>query len=206
MKEWLTKRFFFVGNTMIDNLMQNLEKISNKHFFSSLNLNPKEYIVTTFHRPSNVDSLGNLNELVKFLNEVSKEYDVVFPIHPRTLNNFKKFHLLEKINKNVHLIEPLGYINFLSLVIDSKGVVTDSGGIQEETCFLKIPCITVRNSTERPVTIEMGTNQLVGSNFDAALKAIEVFNNSLQNTMIPPLWDGKTSKRIVEIILHHLQP
>ena len=117
-----------------------------------------------------------------------------------------KFHLLKKINTNVHLIEPLGYINFLSLVIDSKGVVTDSGGIQEETCFLKIPCITVRNSTERPITVEMGTNHLVGSNFDAALNAIEVFNNSLQNTMIPPLWDGKTSKRIVEIILHHLQP
>lgn len=200
------EKIFFVGNTMIDNLIQNLEKISNKHYFLSLNLKPKEYIVVTFHRPSNVDNLDNLNEMVNFLNEVAKKYDIVFPIHPRTLNNLKKFHLLEKINTNVHLIKPLGYINFLSLVIDSKGVVTDSGGIQEETCFLRIPCITVRNSTERPVTVEMGTNQLVGSNFNAALKAIEIFNNSLQNTMIPPLWDGKTSNRIVEIILHHLLP
>lgn len=189
----------FVGNVMIDTLYQNLDRISAPFFWNEFNLETKDYIILTLHRPSNVDEEQSLIQLLQGINQMVGTKKVIFPIHPRT----KAILGATPLNlKNILFIEPQGYLNFIFLIKNSFAVITDSGGISEETTVLGIPCFTMRNNTERPETQTIGTNTLVGTSIDT-LK--EVFGNFLQNGTrkagIPELWDGKASERIIDILL-----
>jgi len=204
-------KVFLVGNVMIDNLINNLSKIDDdshkKH-----GLAKKEYVVFTAHRPSNVDTEDGLLKIYDILNKMHDDtgFKIVFPIHPRTESNLKKFKLYGKFSelKNLKLIEPLDYKSFIGLVRHSAAVVTDSGGIQEETAYLKIPTVTLRTSTERPSTIECGSNKLVPPYLHADTivaeikKALEVEKDVIKEV---PLNDGKAGERILAIILDHLK-
>lgn len=189
-------KIFFVGNTMIDSLISYLPKIENSNILSELKLNPKEYIVVTLHRPSNVDQPENLIKIFDQFKEISEKFKIVFPIHPRTKKVLQSTNY-DYNSLNFLLIEPIGYISFIKLVKNSTAVITDSGGIQEETTYLKIPCLTLRDNTERPITVEIGTNKLIGTRYDRiAQEFFDFINNPKNNTQIPPLWDGKASDRI----------
>lgn len=198
------ERIFFVGNTMIDTLIYFLPKIEKSKILEELNLKPNEYIVVTLHRPSNVDEPENLVKIFEQFKKISEKYKIVFPIHPRTKKNLQKADVNYK-HSNILLIEPVGYISFVKLVKNSLMVLTDSGGIQEETTYLKIPCITLRQNTERPITAEIGTNKLIGTEYH---KIAEECFNTIQNppvdSQIPPLWDGKAAERIAAKIIELL--
>ena len=200
-------KIFFVGNVMIDTLLKHKEKAKQSKILSKLKLSKNNYAVLTLHRPSNVDNKESLEYVLEILNKIQKKIKIVFPVHPRTAKNLKNFNLLDKIKiqKNIVLTEPLGYLDFLSLMANSKFVITDSGGIQEETTVLGIPCVTMRNNTERPVTVEQGTNVIVSTDKN---KLVEACNNLVKGAnfkgKIPQLWDGKTAKRIVKVILENL--
>lgn len=196
-------KIYFVGNTMIDSLvfgLKKLNKINLKKLKVYLLKNELgNYSVVTLHRPSNVDNKPGLLRLIKILNKISDDTPLVFPIHPRAEKNIKI--LKSKLSKNIHIIKPLGYLEFLFLCKDAKFVLTDSGGIQEEATFLKIPCFTLRENTERPVTMEMGTNILIGQNIDKTPSVIfKFFKAEHKRGKIPPLWDGKTAERIIKIL------
>ena len=198
------KKMFFVGNVMIDSLLSHKERTSKSKILEKLKLMKDGYAVLTLHRPSNVDNKEALKYVLDILNEIQKSIKIVFPVHPRTIKNLENFDLLKyaESQKSLILTKPLGYLDFLCLMINSKFVLTDSGGIQEETTVLGIPCITMRNNTERPVTVERGTNILVSTD---RIKILEAANNILKGATfkakIPPLWDGKAAKRIVQVIL-----
>jgi len=202
-KEGVTsEKIHFVGNVMIDSLIEHLKKAEQSTVLEDYNLQPQNYVLVTLHRPSNVDHFDNLNKILNVFEHIQKEIPIFFPIHPRTQKMIKTFNLENKVNKmaNLFLTEPLGYLPFLRLMSQAKIVLTDSGGIQEETTYLGIPCLTLRENTERPVTIELGTNQLVGADPDAILNGFErAMNGNMGNHKIPQLWDGFTSKRIVEL-------
>ena len=187
------------GNIMIDSLVSNLEKTNNK-ILKKLNIKEKQYTLVTLHRPSNVDKKNILREIVNALRRISEKIPVVFPLHPRTKNKMKEFNI-ESNNTGIIFTEPLGYLDFLSLTKNAKLVLTDSGGIQEETTALGIPCLTLRENTERPITVKEGTNKIIGN---TKSRIIEEFNyilsNERQSYNIPKLWDGKTAKRIADII------
>lgn len=191
----------FVGHVMIDSLVHYIDKSENEGVLEDLNLKPGAYILSTLHRPSNVDTKESLENLIDILEGLSERSKVVLPLHPRTASNLKKFGLEQKFKslQNLLSIEPQGYLPFIKLIKNAKALVTDSGGIQEETTFLKVPCITLRENTERPVTIELGTNQLVPINRESVLAALE--KQSKNESKIPPLWDGKAAERISEILL-----
>ena len=194
-------KIFFVGNVMIDSLIHFLPKTMNSNILEQLNIEPKNYVLVTLHRPSNVDEKKNLIPLVNLLNNISSTRNVIFPIHPRTKNNLHSFGILSSLNKDVILTDPIGYIDFITLIKNSGLILTDSGGIQEESTYLGVQCITIRTSTERPVTVEMGTNQLVGDDYTKAEQvALEVLNGKKKQGKIPEKWDGKTAERIAEII------
>ena len=189
---------------MIDSLFYSLEKSKNSNIREDLNLNEKEYAVLTLHRPSNVDEKETFDGILIALAEISAKIPIIFPAHPRTKSRISEFgfeNLIE--NSNIKLIEPLGYLDFLRLYSGAKLVLTDSGGLQEETTALAIPCLTLRENTERPITIEMGTNILVGTNRAKITKtAFDVLNGKpSQDAKIPPLWDGKTAGRICDALL-----
>lgn len=190
------KKIFFVGNTMIDSLINYLPKIEKSNILDELGLKPKEYIVVTLHRPSNVDNPENLVKIFEQFEIIAKKYIIVFPIHPRTRKVLESTN--KKINhENIILVDPIGYTNFVKLVMSSLLVLTDSGGIQEETTYLKIPCLTIRENTERPITIELGTNRLIGTTYNKiATECFAEIENPKRNTQIPPLWDGKAALRI----------
>jgi UDP-N-acetylglucosamine 2-epimerase (non-hydrolysing) len=193
----------FVGNIMIDTLLANLNIINQSKILEKLQLTRNEYSVMTMHRPGNVDSKEALSEIVDILNCISENTKIVYPVHPRPKKTIKQHNLLRKLEHldNLILIEPLGYIDFIRLVKDSVFVLTDSGGIQEETTALKVPCLTLRENTERPVTTKKGTNHLVGRDKNAILKLVDnILSNNTKKGEIPELWDGKTAKRIVEIL------
>lgn len=195
-------KIFFVGNCMIDSIINYLPKINSSQIAINYNLNANDYIVATFHRPSNVDNPDNLKSIINLLNKLASNKKVIFPIHPRTKNNLIKYSLLSSLHSSLFLTDPIGYIDFISLVKNSTLVVTDSGGIQEETTYLGVPCITTRKTTERPVTIHLGTNYLVGEDFDKAYStAEEIIQNGGKKGTVPELWDGKTAERIVEILM-----
>ncbi len=198
-------KIFFVGNVMIDSLVYYMPKIEKSKILKSLGLNKKNYILVTFHRPRNVDTKENINKLIIFLNNLGTKRKVVFPIHPRTKKNIKDFGLSDKFISNVLTTDPIGYIDFLALSKNAELVITDSGGIQEETTFMGVQCLTVRNNTERPVTVTLGTNQKIGTDLSKVeIAATTILNGKIKKGSIPELWDGNTAERIVEILLKHL--
>ncbi|MBI2208857.1 UDP-N-acetylglucosamine 2-epimerase (non-hydrolyzing) [Candidatus Woesearchaeota archaeon] len=198
------KKVFFVGNVMIDTLIKHREKAEKSKILSKLKLNKSRYAVLTLHRPSNVDKKDNLEKTLYILEKIQEKIKIIFPMHPRTMKNISLFQLNKKIKnmKNLVLTEPLGYLDFLCLMSNSKLVLTDSGGIQEETTVLGIPCITLRDNTERPITMEQGTNMLVSTDKNEVIdKSLKIISNQIKiKGKIPELWDGNAAKRIVDII------
>ena len=193
-KEGIEKnKIYFTGNVMIDTLVQCLNKKTS--ILKKIKLEPENYCVVTLHRPANVDNRKKLESIIKILKKFNNQ--VVWPIHPRTKKNIKKFNLGSQI-KDFIILEPLGYLDFISLVSDSCFVFTDSGGIQEETTYLKIPCLTMRKSTERPITISEGTNILVNSEKEIA-KTLKFLGK--KKSSIPKYWDGKSAERILDALL-----
>jgi len=195
-------KIFFVGNTMIDSLTYYLPKAEKSKILEEFDLVKGNYVLVTFHRPSNVDGKEELTKLINFLNKIAEKRKIIFPIHPRTRNNISKYSLNHSINQSVNLCDPIGYIDFLSLIINAELIVTDSGGIQEESTYLGVQCITLRTTTERPITVDVGTNQLIGLDLNKAEKAcLEVLNGNKKEGSTPEFWDGKTAERIVEILM-----
>lgn len=197
------KKVHFVGNVMIDSLVEHLQKAKESQILQELMIEPKRYVLMTLHRPSNVDNKKNLQDILTTLKVIQKELPIIFPIHPRTKKRIDEFGLSEQVGrmKNLRLIDPLGYLPFLRLMSESKLLLTDSGGIQEETTFLRVPCLTLRENTERPITAEIGTNRLVGMDRAAILQGFEdAMNGYFKNSTVPPLWDGRASERILNIL------
>ncbi len=200
------ERIRFVGNVMIDSLLSNLERAKHSTARVDLGLEEKDYAVLTLHRPSNVDEKGALLQILDALAEIARRLPIVFPAHPRTRKMIDELGLAERVKniKGFMMIEPAGYLDFLQLLSGARLVLTDSGGIQEETTVLGIPCITLRKNTERPITVEMGTNKIVGTE---TAKIIEAANEALDRPSdsnaprIPPLWDGKTADRILDALM-----
>jgi UDP-N-acetylglucosamine 2-epimerase (non-hydrolysing) len=191
-------RIHFVGNTMIDTLIQNLERLRQPEFWSEYNLQAKEYFLVTLHRPANVDDPEKLKALLHAITHVTADVPVIFPVHPRTRKIITEHNIS---TQKLIMIDPLGYLEFIYLVKNAKGIITDSGGITEEATVLHVPCLTLRNSTERPETITIGTNELIGDNIAKLEKSLEqVMQGNWKKGGIPQFWDGKTSERIVEIL------
>lgn len=191
------EKIHFVGNIMIDSLVSALSAAQNSKICEKLGVAPKNYGLVTLHRPSNVDSHLQLIRLLRELNTISRKITLVFPVHPRTKKNImglKNF----SISPSIFLIEPAGYVDFLHLISNAHFVLTDSGGIQEETTFLGIPCLTLRENTERPITIELGTNQLVTPG-NIVKKAARILTGKWKTGRIPKYWDGKTADRIAKV-------
>jgi len=214
-------KVFFVGHVMIDSLAYYLPIVAQKAQRTAWSgedkslikkntmpyaLSSMPYILVTMHRPSNVDFKNKLEELLKMLNRLAEKRTVIFPIHPRTKNNIKKFDLSIEYSDNLILTDPIGYLEFIGLVKNAEVILTDSGGIQEESTYLGVQCVTLRNSTERPITVEIGTNHLVGDNFKEAEKVVnEILAGKKKIGKIPELWDGKAAERIVQILVNSLQ-
>jgi UDP-N-acetylglucosamine 2-epimerase (non-hydrolysing) len=191
-------RIYFVGNTMIDTLNENMGRIKPPSFWKDLGLEPQNYFIVTLHRPSNVDELSQLLTTLAAIAEGARGQLVVFPVHPRTAKT-----LLEarKLPGNVRIVEPQPYLEFIYLTKHAKAVVTDSGGITEETTVMGVPCMTLRTTTERPETVTVGTNELIGTD-PAALKPAfdRLFDNRWKKGAIPAKWDGKAGERIVAVL------
>ena len=192
-------RIFFVGNTMIDTLLFARQRFRKPSLWDDLGLKDKQYVVLTLHRPNNVDDPANLRRLLDEIINSSSGLPVIFPVHPRTRKIINSF--TEPLSSTVTLADPLGYLEFNYLVERSLAVITDSGGITEETTVMSVPCMTLRNSTERPETVTMGTNELLGTNPDAIAPAMQrLLSGNWKKGSVPPLWDGHTAERIIEII------
>lgn len=190
-----SERIFFVGNTMIDSLLANMTRFTAPDIWEEHGLQPGEYFVVTLHRPANVDSSGHFAEMLKAIGRGTRGLPVVFPVHPRTAKTLRD---MIDLPDNFILAEPQPYLQFNYLVKHAKAVITDSGGITEETTVMGVPCLTLRNSTERPETIEQGTNELIGTDPAALAPALEkLFSGEWKKGRVPPLWDGKTGERIV---------
>lgn len=198
------QKVHFVGNVMIDSLIYYKEKASKLNIAGQMKIEG-DYILVTMHRPANVDTKEGLESILEIIENASRHLSIVFPIHPRTKNNMERFGLTERLNDipNVFITEPQGYLEFLNLMDNAKIIVTDSGGIQEETTFLKIPCLTFRDSTERPITVTMGTNQLLSdlNPVTAYQKIKDVLDGNFKKGQIPPLWDGHAAERIADKII-----
>jgi UDP-N-acetylglucosamine 2-epimerase (non-hydrolysing) len=190
-----SERIFFVGNTMIDSLLANQSRFLKPDFFDSLGLKPQEYFVVTLHRPANVDKGDSFSRLLTAISAGARNMPVVFPVHPRTAKTLRD---LGGVPANICMVEPQPYLDFNYLVQHAKAVITDSGGVTEETTVLGVPCMTLRNSTERPETVTIGTNELLGTDPSVLAPAFEkLFAGQWKQGSIPPLWDGKTGERIV---------
>jgi UDP-N-acetylglucosamine 2-epimerase (non-hydrolysing) len=193
------QRIQFVGNTMIDTLLKNINRLNPPAVWNELDLQRGEYLVVTLHRPANVDDPVQLRALVEALIHSSKGIPILFPVHPRTAANLKKLKIKAT---NLHLVQPLSYLQFNFLVKNAKGVITDSGGITEETTVMNIPCITLRTSTERPETVTQGTNELIGTDPEAIAPYMgKILRGEWKKGSIPELWDGRSAKRIVSYLL-----
>ena len=189
------ERIFFVGNTMIDTLLANEERFAKPACVSELGLEKGHYFVATLHRPSNVDTNDGFSQILRALGEGVRGAPVVFPVHPRTQKTLAQLRVLPE---NIRLIDPQPYLEFNWLVKHAKGVITDSGGITEETTVMGVPCLTLRDSTERPETVTIGTNELVGTDPSAIKPALDkLFAGEWKVGGVPPLWDGKAAERIV---------
>ncbi len=199
-------KIFFVGNVMIDALLHFREKAAQSTILDDLALSPGAYVLMTMHRPATVDRRKGLETLLDLIKQVATRRRVVFPLHPRTRQRLVDFALLDKLTAidQVDLLEPQGYLPFLHLMAHAHAVITDSGGIQEETTFLGVPCLTLRSSTERPATVTHGTNTLLP--LDADVVAAHVHNLvPAQSLQPPPLWDGQSALRIVHILTKRMQ-
>ena len=204
LKEGISKKkIHFVGNVMIDALLKHINKASQSNILDKLDLIPKSYAALTLHRPSNVDDKKVFVEILTAIEEIQKKIKIMLPIHPRTKKKIAEFKLENRIKKmkNFKIIEALGYLDFVKLMANSKFVLTDSGGIQEETTILKIPCITLRNTTERPITVTKGTNIIVGSDKEKIIKeSLKILTGKKKQGKNPELWDGRAAERIVRCI------
>jgi UDP-N-acetylglucosamine 2-epimerase (non-hydrolysing) len=194
------KKVHFVGNVMIDTLIRLLPKAERSTVVEDLGLDPGSFALVTLHRPSNVDEASTLSEIVRALLSIAASRIVVFPVHPRTRERMEQLGLSGN-HQSLRVIEPLSYIDFLALQRAAFFVITDSGGVQEETTYLGVPCLTVRPNTERPVTIEAGTNRLVGNTCDEIVRAARgIRSGDPVPRSIPDLWDGHAGERIAEIL------
>jgi UDP-N-acetylglucosamine 2-epimerase (non-hydrolysing) len=192
------RQIYFVGNTMIDTLLNNLHKLVKPEIHINLKLDYKSYLVLTLHRPSNVDNPENLCQLLKIINLHCGNKKVIFPIHPRTK---KIYETLPEKFSNIYLSDPLPYLEFIYLIKNSSGIITDSGGITEEATVLDVPCITLRNSTERPETVKIGSNVLAGTEPENIIEYLsEMVKEKWKKSGVPELWDGKAAERIIKSI------
>jgi UDP-N-acetylglucosamine 2-epimerase (non-hydrolysing) len=198
------ERIRYVGNVMIDSLLKHLPASTQSTIRQDLELTENKYAVLTLHRPANVDSAQTFGQILNALEEISQRLPIIFPVHPRTRKTISELGFAERVakSKNLRLIEPLGYLDFLRLYSGARLVLTDSGGIQEETTVLGIPCLTLRENTERPITVTVGTNKIVGSDpgtiVREAIAALNAHSSTPPN--IPPLWDGQTAARILDAL------
>lgn len=193
----------FVGNTMIDTIVAYQNEIGASAVLSQLALEEDQFVLMTMHRPATVDNKDELSKLIELIDYITTKYKIVFPIHPRTVKNAKDFNLHDRITENKNLIctEPLDYFAFQKLIKTCAFILTDSGGIQEESTFLQKPCLTLRPNTERPVTVDVGTNTLLPFDIDAVKANIQkIENGSYKKGTIPEFWDGKATERILKVI------
>jgi UDP-N-acetylglucosamine 2-epimerase (non-hydrolysing) len=196
------EKIFFVGNVMIDTLLANQSRFKKPEFWSTYELTPQNYLVMTLHRPANVDEGEKLKALIQEITTNAQDLPIIFPIHPRTAKIFKDLGIAAD---NLKIVDPLGYLEFNYLVKNAKAVITDSGGITEECTVMHVPCLTLRDSTERPETVEIGTNELIGTNPKAIQPALEIlFKGQWKKGAIPNLWDGKAAERIVDVLLKQI--
>lgn len=188
-------RIFFVGNTMIDSLLENLNRLEKPPVWDELDLHAGGYLLLTLHRPANVDSFETLSAILRMIGSAGPSKRVIFPVHPRTRKTLEHIPALEP---NIIPIEPMGYLEFIYLLKHSRGIITDSGGITEEATVLGVPCLTARTTTERPETVEVGTNVLLGDDLESIPDHVErMVSGNWRNGAIPELWDGKAAERIV---------
>ena len=204
--ERVKQRVWYVGNVMIDTLLANRSRFRKPEVYDTLGLEERNYIVMTMHRPANVDEEAHLKALMEQIITNVHGLPIIFPIHPRTAKIFYNLwgneEQLKVLFPNLHIVDPMGYLEFNYLVERAKAVVTDSGGITEETTVMGVPCITLRDNTERPETCTVGTNELIGTDPAAVKPALDLlFSGQWKKGAIPALWDGHTAERIVEILL-----
>jgi len=199
-------KIYFAGNIMIDMLKRMLEKMRDDLYLKKYGVKKRKYFLLTLHRPANVDSKGTLSYILRTIRHVSEKLPVIFPVHPRTLQKIKKFKLGNILrNSSIISTAPLGYMENLGLLKDAAFVMTDSGGIQEESTYLHVPCLTIRENTERPITVEIGTNTLVGTDRHTIMTEIDkILSCRYKKGKIPKFWDGRTSERIVKVLTERL--
>lgn len=195
-------KIFFVGNVMIDCLRSNISRLKRPDVYDEFGLAEKSYMILTLHRPNNVDDTENLIDILTTIDQNVLDHKVLFPIHPRTEHRLAQS---DCSFSNIVFTKPLGYLEFIYCIQNSLAVITDSGGITEETTVLGVPCLTMRNNTERPETCTIGTNELIGTNPQNIVPALQkLFDGKWKSGVIPPMWDGKTSERIVDVLLRGL--
>ena len=203
------EKIHFVGNTMIDTLVKNREKAEGAGILEHLGISPGRYAVMTLHRPGNIDSPGVLQNILSACEKIQESMPIIFPIHPHTLNTIRGSALQEKMNSlaGLRIIDPLGYLDFFKLMREALFVLTDSGGIQEETTFLGIPCLTLRDNTERLITVDQGTNTIGGTRADRiTAEAARIMAGAGKKGTIPEKWDGRAAERITDVIRETMGP
>lgn len=199
-------KVFFVGNIMIDSLLKHREIASNSTILESKGVIDSEYALLTFHRAENVDDMKNIENIIEAIGDIQKWIRIIFPVHPRTKARLKEFGLDSRLYsmENLIIMEPLGYLDFIALMDRSKFVITDSGGIQEETMILGVPCLTIRAETERPITVSIGTNIVVGLDINRIVtEAMKIIEGHGKKGSVPEKWDGNTAHRICLVIKNH---
>ncbi len=197
------EKIFFVGNVMIDTLLKNKAKADASTILETLGLEPRRYAVLTLHRPSNVDDPSAFERILRAIEAIQREMPVIFPVHPRTRNNLEGSPLGRRMReaRNLRMMEPAGYLEFLKLMSSARLMLTDSGGIQEETTILGVPCLTLRENTERPITVKLGGSRLVGSDTEKIVSAYhDVMSGAFRQQGTPELWDGRAAQRIAAIL------
>lgn len=192
-------KIFYVGNIMAETLLRNMKAIRRRHKHEEFGLEPKEYAVATIHRPENTDNVVRLTNIIKSFSKAP--LPVVLPLHPRTKKQIARYELKSKLNGSLLATKAFSYIDMLSMALNARLIVTDSGGVQEEACLLQVPCLTIRNNTERVVTINLGANRLVSAEEEQILRAIDKKLDADLGWDVPENWDGQVAKRITEIIV-----